>query len=709
MIQNSILIRDIILSLTNEGLAVFRHYIRSGWKSNKPFYNPLYNDTNPDCYIRKDSDGRYRLHDFGSEEHSGDCFFYVGALNGMDSNNNVDFDKILRIIDNDLALGCYKQSYDVKPIKRRPRKTNNTNVVQQKEPIESIAKVIDEEKEEIYIPIEYTIKQRDFSDQELTFWGEYGITIETLNRFNVVALEEYSSISKEGVPYTLRSSSYSPIYGYLHEKFIKLYRPNDPKYRFSYGGDTRAILCFGLEQLPQKGDVLYITSGEKDVMSLAARGFNAICFNSETSDIPTELMCKFSYMFKHIVVLFNMDETGLKRSLALKNMFAEFGIIRLLLPLPGSKGTKDISDYFKLGHSAHNFRMLLLEILNTTYKETITFLKSCEINFKIPPPMSQNIITVNSVPLGAAGNLMCITGGEGTGKSNFVGAVIAGSICNEDAEIDTLGVTISPNSKGMVTILYDTEQSDSQLFKNCVNILRRANLESMPSNFKAYSLTGMSRGSRLKSIIESMDHIHHTYNGIHMVVIDGVADLIRSANDESESISIVEELYRLAGMYNTCIICVLHFIPSGLKLRGHLGAELQRKAAGIISIEKESNTDVSVMKAIKVRDGNPLDAPILQFSWNKEVGMHCYLGEKSAEDRRTRKEEELKEIAIKIFSDKSRVTYTELQHEIEEKMNVKDRAAKSNIKFMRDRGLVVNIINDDESEPQYIQMGSFNQ
>lgn len=35
-----------------------------------------------------------------------------------------------------------------------------------------------------------------------------------------------------------------------------------------------------------KGDTLFITGGEKDVMSLAAHGFHAICFNSETVTVP---------------------------------------------------------------------------------------------------------------------------------------------------------------------------------------------------------------------------------------------------------------------------------------------------------------------------------------------------------------------------------------------------------------------------------------
>ena len=124
--------------------------------------------------------------------------------------------------------------------------------------------------------------------------------------------------------------------------------------------------------------------------------------------------------------------------------------------------------------------------------------------------------------------------------------------------------------------------------------------------------------------MQSMDKFHYEYGGIQMVVIDGIADLIRCANDEAESIAIIDELYRLAGIYKTCIITVLHFVPNGLKLRGHLGSELQRKAATILSIEKDENPAVSVVKALKVRDGSPLDVPLMQFSWNREIGMFIH-------------------------------------------------------------------------------------
>jgi hypothetical protein len=76
---------------------------------------------------------------------------------------------------------------------------------------------------------------------------------------------------------------------------------------------------------------------------------------------------------------------------------------------------------------------------------------------------------------------------------------------------------------------------------------------------------------------------------------------------------VIEELYRLAGIYKTCIVCVLHFIPNGLKLRGHLGSELQRKAAAILSMGKDENPQIFVVKALKVRNGSPLDVPLVQF------------------------------------------------------------------------------------------------
>lgn len=660
------------MQATDRGLSVFRHYLPVPFRIGKKFLNPLYKDTKASCNVYYDRrHSVYKMKDFGNEEYSGDCFELVGTMTGLSCRNAKDFVEIMRIIDHDLHLGLadgYENCVD----------TSSVQVVCPPTPEQVIKKIRP-----------YNIIPRAFNETDRIFWSKSRITEHTLNKYNVRPLHSFSSVNQEGKSYTLTETAQEPMYGYVGDKYIKIYRPRS-EMRFLYAGDLGDNYCFGLDQLSAKGDLLFITGGEKDVMSLAANGFHAICFNSETTVIPTSVLMLLSYRFKHIVLLYDMDKTGLEVSAKRQEELKPFALKRLLLPLSGTKEEKDVTDYFALGHTHDDLLKLFLNHLDSLYKEDMSALKSCELDFNNPPPVAQMIVSVNGVPLGTQGNLLCITGGEGTGKSNYVAALIAGAVKPENAEgIDTLGVSIEGNPKGKAVLFYDTEQSEVQLYKNVSTLLRRCGRDTMPEWFKAYCLTGMSRKERLKSIVLSMDKFHYQYGGIHLVVIDGIADLIRCANDEAESIAVVEELYRLAGIYNTCIVTVLHFIPNGLKLRGHLGSELQRKAAAILSIEKDTNPAVSVVKALKVRDGSPLDVPLMQFAWDKEKAMHAYLGEKPKEEKDRRKEEELVAVARELFSRKRFIGYMELSEELQAAFEVKERTAKSYIRFMREKEIIV--------------------
>ena len=432
---------------------------------------------------------------------------------------------------------------------------------------------------------------------------------------------------------------------------------------------------------------------------MAAHGFHAICFNSETVTIPPTLIYKLTFRFKHIILLYDTDKTGRESARKQEKQLEEFGVKRLLLPLPGTKEEKDISDYFKTGNTREDFLKLFIEFLDNLYSDTLIMLKSCEIDFNNPPAKAQVIISAGDVPLGTQGNLFGITGGEGTGKSNYVAAMVAGCICQLDKEVDTLGIQIAANSKHKAVLLYDTEQSEVQLFKNVSNLLVRAKQPNKPEELKAFCLTGMSRKERLHAIVQSMDKFYYQYGGIQLVVIDGIADLVKSANDEVESVAVIDELYRLAGNYNNCILCVLHFVPNGLKLRGHLGSELQRKAATILSIEKDDEPTQSVVKALKVRDGSPLDVPLMLFAWDKAAGMHLYRGEKPREEKEKRKEKELVSVARDIFGRQTHITYIDLCEQLQQVLDVKERTAKSYIRFMRERDI---IIKDPSNQSYYI-------
>lgn len=681
-----------ILNATQNGLNIFKHYIPFEFRLGKNFKNPFYEDKNASCNIYYDRHNQcFKIKDFGNEDYSGDCFSFVAQIHNLDVRSN--FLEILHIINRDLHLHLEESSRRTNHQEKYKRKAENKRT--------HVPEVINQTKNSSNSKTYHYI-EKPFSHEDLKFWQKSGITERILLHYGVKSLSVFQSVNSEDKSYELQSTENEPIFGYTGEGFIKLYRPKS-KLRFLYGGSIPENYCFGLKQLPNRGDILFITGGEKDVMSLYAKGFHAICFNSETSHIPSDIIEMLTHRFKHILLLYDVDTTGLSASEQNCEKLSKYGVKQLLLPLSGSKQEKDISDYFANGNKRNDLQLLILNLLKTNYNQTMTILKTCEVDFHNPPVLTENIVTVNDVPLGTQGNLLCITGGEGTGKSNYAAAIVAGTLAEVDFEPDILGLIVQPNNNGKAVLLYDTEQSENQLYKNTALLLKRARRKEIPDWLKVYYLTAMSRKERLQSIQDSIDYYYHLFGGIHLVVIDGIADLIRSANDEIESIGVVEELYRLAGIYRTCIICVLHFVPNSYKLRGHLGSELQRKAAAILSIEKDTvKQEISVVKTLKVRDGSPLDVPLMQFGWDKHKAMHVYLGEKPQNEKEKHKETELIHIAREIFSNTRRLTYLQLTTELEQLMDVKERTAKNYIRYMREKKIIMK----ENTESNYFIIGN---
>ena len=276
--------KEEILNRTNNGLLVFKHYLPGDWRIGRHFLNPLYQDRKASCNIYFDRhSGMYKMKDFGNDNYSGDCFFFVGQLKGLDCNQAADFVEILEIIDRDLGLGLGLAAGTSIAI---PTTVNNRNAADKTE----------ETPEKPVKP--YQFREQKFPLAELMYWQQYGITPELLEHYKVCSLREYNSETVDGKPYAYVSSVTEPMYGYKGKQYIKLYRPFSTP-RFLYGGSFGENYCFGLEQLPAKGDTLFITGGEKDVLSLAAHGFHAICFNSETVTIPPTLVYRLTFRFKH--------------------------------------------------------------------------------------------------------------------------------------------------------------------------------------------------------------------------------------------------------------------------------------------------------------------------------------------------------------------------------------------------------------------------
>lgn len=270
--------KEEILLATDGGLDVYKHFISDFPGVGKQFLNPFYEDTKPSTVIYRHKESHlYNFVDYGNIDYTGDCFSFVGWVFNKDTGDREDFIDIMEIINRELGLGLSSNPDKVRELtKRFPKDLKKASEV---DPLTISAN--NDNVSVDFIKPEY----KGLTREEQMFWLSYGITHECLKRYDVRSVRVFNGTTKDGQSYQLQSTTEEPIFAYPGNGYVKIYRPYS-KSRFRYSGNLHEGYTFGINQLPQRGDVLLITGGEKDVLSLAAQGFNAICFNSETAIIP---------------------------------------------------------------------------------------------------------------------------------------------------------------------------------------------------------------------------------------------------------------------------------------------------------------------------------------------------------------------------------------------------------------------------------------
>ena len=333
---------DEILARTDGGKTVFVHYFGSICE-NKEFINPFRNDSRPSChlYLHKNKKGlpTWYMQDFGDSRWCGDCFCIVARIANLSVRHQ--FVDVLRVIDRELCLGL-GDGHSVSSTTSRIQVPKKEAKTERPKPI-------------AYIPV-----FRDFTSEELAYWEGYGIGPDILSMFDVKSVGSCEFRRTNGTTWTIVSTRLTPCYAYVFDDMgVKFYRPkSDP--RFLYAGILPHPYVFGWQQLPDNGEYVFLTGGEKDAMSLTAHGFPAISLNSETASIPDNLLLQLEFRFKYIVFCYDMDETGQRESKARVMEFSmDNQVMCIDLPLPGTKQAKDISDFFRLGHTPEELQTIL--------------------------------------------------------------------------------------------------------------------------------------------------------------------------------------------------------------------------------------------------------------------------------------------------------------------------------------------------------------
>jgi hypothetical protein len=303
-----------------------------------------------------------------------------------------------------------------------------------------------------------------------------------------------------------------------------------------------------------------------------------------------------------------------------------------------------------------------------------------------PPERPPMILSYKDKRLGEAGSIVVIQGKAKSGKTAVVGAILGAAIGGEG---DFFGME-SPNPLKKAVLHFDTEQSRYEHFDVLdVSVRKRAKFADIPKHLHSYTMLQLEIGERWKTIQADVERRAVQHDGVHLVVLDGVADLVNDPNDASGSFSLVHELQAFADRHQCLIVAVLHENPgSGRnKTRGHLGSQMERKARTSISVEKDGSSEIVQMYEVGARTCSWPKREAVCFQYDAEAGMHvtvdnpnAMLAAENGKKAEAEKANALQALAMKVLS--RPLTHGEFIKAIMAESACKESTAKSRIREM---------------------------
>lgn len=278
----------------------FQRYLGVPIQTKKLFRSPLRKDDKPTCGF-KYKNNTLIFTDFAGY-FSGDCLKLVMKM------FNLDYYKALEKILND-NIGTPKIIFDR----------------------------VETEKEKTLIQV----KKRQYNKLDLNYWLQFGITLSTLEYYNVFAVQNVWIDGKLNYSY----SNNDPAYAYWFNKNeYKIYFPNRKDFRFI--NNTNSIQ--GISQLKDSNFVV-ITKSLKDVMCLYEFGISSIALQNEIILPEENLVNMLKSRFNKIFLFYDFDLTGIRTSNKIRKMY-NFTPIFLTNGRFNTTNfkAKDISDYIKL-------------------------------------------------------------------------------------------------------------------------------------------------------------------------------------------------------------------------------------------------------------------------------------------------------------------------------------------------------------------------
>ena len=227
------------------------------------------------------------------------------------------------------------------------------------------------------------------------------------------------------------------------------------------------------------------------------------------------------------------------------------------------------------------------------------------------PPSMFNINGVDVLP---RKSVNIIAAQKKSGKSNFAGLLMAASA---SPDYQVLNGAIRSN-EGRITILnVDTEQPLRDARRTLRRVMKTAGYSYSEQwnvhNIISITVKDVDEKQRV-TIIELAVKRYHP----QLVIIDGIADLIGSINDEREAKLLMAWLDCLACQYDCCVVGMLHLNYNSGKIGGWAGTQANKKFTDSFILRK--NKDDGFFTA--EHEGRGESAPKLLFR------IVCPIGDK---------------------------------------------------------------------------------
>lgn len=186
-------------------------------------------------------------------------------------------------------------------------------------------------------------KVRDWKIQDLSFWNKFGINKNTLNLYNVEPISYIFLNDNPIVP-----DKYAYCFPEFKDKTVtyKIYQPYSENYKWLTNHNSS--VWQGWRQLPEKGDILIITSSLKDVMSIIENTkYSSVALQNEGISPKKSVVKELHDRFETIYLLYDNDfdkeiNWGRKygEEISNKNRFFQ-------IEIPDQYNSKDFTDLIK--------------------------------------------------------------------------------------------------------------------------------------------------------------------------------------------------------------------------------------------------------------------------------------------------------------------------------------------------------------------------